>query len=138
MRRSEPIPKRLMNSESSILKSKFQKKKTIVASWEPKPKGIKPKVLSEHESLDFQHKAQKKKSQNLSTNPKGPIKIWLPKYEIANVADISKSKGKVKIMVPRQRLLKTHDMRQIWMHHKYNQRLYGYKYPVNNNMDVNI
>jgi len=58
-----------MNSESSILKSKIQKKKIVVASWEPKPKGIKPKVLGEHKSLDFEHKEQKKKSQTLSTNP---------------------------------------------------------------------
>jgi len=35
-----------MNSESGILKSKFQKKKTVVASWKPKPKGVKLEVLS--------------------------------------------------------------------------------------------
>jgi len=44
---SEPIPQSMMNSKSGILKPKFQRRKTVVASWEPKPKDIKPKVLSE-------------------------------------------------------------------------------------------
>jgi len=94
-----------MNSEFGILKPKFHRRKTVVASWEPKPKGVKPKVFSEHKPLNFQHKVQKKKSKTSSTNPKGPIKIWVPKYEIVNVADIPKSNGKAKIMVPRQGLL---------------------------------
>ena len=45
------------------------------------------------------------KSKTSSTNLKGPIKLWVPKYEIVNTADMPKSKGKAKIMVPRQRLL---------------------------------
>jgi len=81
-----------MNSESSILKSMLQRKKTIVASWEPKLKGIKPKVLSEQKPSNFQHRVQKKKSKTFSTNPKGPIKIWVPKSEIVNVADMPESK----------------------------------------------
>jgi len=46
LKRSEPIPKSLMNPESGILKSKFQKNKIVAASGESKPKGVKPKVLS--------------------------------------------------------------------------------------------
>jgi len=122
LKRSEPIPESMMNAEPGILKSKIQKKKTVVAYWEPKPKGIKPKVLGEQKSLDFEHKAQKKKSQTLSTNPKGPIKIWVPKSEIVNVADMSKSKGKAKIMVPRLWLLKTHDSRQVYVPYSNNER----------------
>jgi len=114
---SKPIPKSMMNSESGILKSKIQKKKTIVASWEPKPK-----VLGEQKSLDFEHKAQNKKSQTLSTNPKGPIKIWVPKFEIVNNADMSKSKGKTKIMVSRQWFLKTQDRREVYVPYSNNER----------------
>jgi hypothetical protein len=103
------ITQSLMNSESGILKSKLQRRKTVVASREPKPKGFKPNVLSKQKPPNFQHKAQKKKSKTLSTNSKGPIKIWVPKSEIVNVADIPKSKEKAKIMVLRQRFLKTHN-----------------------------
>ena len=73
LKRLEPKQHVLKNSESDALKPKFQRKKTVVASWEPKPKGIKPKVLSEHRLLNFKHRAQKSKTS--STNPKGPIKI---------------------------------------------------------------
>jgi len=45
LKRSEPVPQSLLKPESGILKSKFQKNKTVVASWESKPKGVKPKVL---------------------------------------------------------------------------------------------
>jgi len=65
LKRSKPVPQTLMNSESSILKSKFQKKKT---------KGVKPKVLSVQKLSNFQHKVQKKESKTSSTNPKGPHK----------------------------------------------------------------
>jgi len=42
---SEPVPQSLLKTESGILKSKVQKNKTVVASWKPKPKGVKPEVL---------------------------------------------------------------------------------------------
>jgi len=120
--RSEPIPQSLLNPESGILKFKFQKNKTVAASREPKPKGVKPKVLSDQKLSNFQHKVQGKKSKTSSTNLKGPIKIWVPKSEIVNVADMPKSKRKAKIMVPRQRLLKTYDRREVYVHHPYNER----------------
>ena len=104
------------------LKPKLQRKKTVVASWEPKPKGVKPKVLSDQKQSSFQHKVQKKKSKTSSTNLKGPIKIWVPKSEIVNVADMPKSKGKTKIMVPRQRLLKTHDRREVYVPYPNNEK----------------
>ena len=87
----------MTNSDSKTPKIKIVKRsetipqslgKTVVASWEPKPKGVKPKVLSEQKPLNFQHKVQKKKSKTSSTNPKGPIKIWVPKSEIVNFAYI--------------------------------------------------
>ena len=106
-----------MNSESGILKPKFQKNKTVVASWESKPKGVKPKVLMNQKLSNFQHNVQGKESKTSSTNLKGPIKIWVRKSEIVNVADMPKSKGKAKIMVPRQRLLKTYDRREVYVPH---------------------
>jgi len=102
LNRPEPKQQVLKNSESDVLNPKFQRKKTIVASWDPKPKVIKPKVLSEQKPPNFKHKDQKKKSKTSSTNPKGPIKIWVPKSEIVNAADMPKSKGKSQVMVPGQ------------------------------------
>jgi len=123
LKRSKPVPQSLMNSESGILKPKFQRKKTVVASWESKPKGVKPKVLSDQKLSNFEHKAQKKESKTSSTNLKGPIKIRVPKSEIANVADMPKSKGKAKIMVPRQRLLKAYDNREVYVPYSHNERM---------------
>jgi len=111
-----------MSSESGILKPKFQKKKTVVDSCEPKLKGIKPKVLSDQKLSNFQHKVQRKKSKTSSTNLKGPIKIWVPKSKNVNVADMPKSKGKSKIMVPRQRLLKTYNRREVYVPYPNNER----------------
>ena len=62
---------------------------------------------------NLQHKVQEVKSKASSTNLKGPIKQWVPKSEIVNATDMSKSKANAKIMVPRQRLLKTHDRREV-------------------------
>ena len=36
-------------------------RKAIVASWDSKPKGAKPKVLNEQKPLNFKHKAQRKR-----------------------------------------------------------------------------
>jgi len=122
LRRSEHVPQSLMNSESGVLKPKFQRKKTVVASSKPKQKGVKPKVLSDQKLPNFQNKVQKKKSKTSSTNVKGPIKISVPKYEIVNIWDMPKSKGKAKILVPRQRLLKTHDRREVYVPYSNNER----------------
>jgi hypothetical protein len=67
-----------------------------------------------------QHKVQEVKSKTSSTNLKGPIKQWVPKFEIVNTADMSKSKGKAKIMVPGQRLLKTYDRREVYVPYPHN------------------
>jgi hypothetical protein len=45
LKRSEPVPQCLLKSESDILKSEFQENKTVIASGESKPKGVKPKVV---------------------------------------------------------------------------------------------
>jgi hypothetical protein len=122
LKRSEPVPQSLMNPESGILNPKFQRKKTVSASWEPKTKGVKPKVLSNQNLTNFQHKEQKKESKISSTNLKGPIKIWVPKSEIVNVTYMPKSKGKAKVKVHRQRLLKTYDTREVYVPYPHNER----------------
>jgi len=122
LKRSEPVPQSMLKPESSILKSKFQKNKTVVASWESKPKGVKPKVLVNQKQLNSQHKVREVKSKTFGTNLKGPIKQCVPKSEIVNTADMFKSKGKAKIMVPRQRLLKRYDMREVYVPHPHNER----------------
>ena len=122
LKRSEPVPQSLLNSESGILKPKVQRNKAVVASCKSKPKGVKPKVLNDQTLSNIQHKAQGKKSKTSSTNLKGPIKIQVPKSEIVNVADMPKSKGKAKIMVPRQQLPKTYDRREIYVPYANNER----------------
>ena len=127
LKRPEPKQQVLKNSESDVLKPKFKRKKTIVASWETKPKGIKPKVLSEQKPLNFKQKAQKKKSKTSSTNPKGPIKIWVPKSEIVNVVDMPKSKGRTQVMVPGQWFLTTYDKRKVYVPNPNNERGRNYR-----------
>ena len=103
MKRSEPVPQSLLKPESDVLKSKVQKNKTVAASEESKPKGDNPKV-NVNQKLPKPHlKVHEVVNKTSSTNPKGPIKQWVPKSEIVNAADMSKSKAKAKIMVSGQR-----------------------------------
>jgi len=85
----------------------FQRRKKIIASWDLRPNGAKPKVVNEHKRLNFKQKAQKK-TKPFRTNPKGPKKIWVPKSEILDVVDMLKRKGKAEVMVLGQWLLTTH------------------------------
>ena len=62
------------------------------------------------------------KSITSGTNLKGPIKQWVPKSEFVNNTDMSKSKGKAKIMVLKQQLLKTYDRREVYVPHPHNER----------------
>jgi len=71
---------------------------------------------------NLQHKVQEVKSKTSSTNLKGPIKQCVPKSETVNTAKMPKSKGKAKIMVSGQRLLKTHDRREVNIPHCHNER----------------
>ncbi|KEH37877.1 hypothetical protein MTR_2g450380 [Medicago truncatula] len=48
--------KSLLKLEASILKSKFQKKKTVVATWESEPRGTKPKGMSNQRKSNSRHK----------------------------------------------------------------------------------
>ena len=102
-----------MKPESGILKSKSQKNKTVVASGESELQGAKPKVLINQKLLKPHLKVQEVKSKTSRTNLKGPIKQWVPKSEIVNTVEMPKSKGKTKIMVSGQQLLKTYDRREV-------------------------
>jgi len=122
LKRPEPISQVLKNQVSVVSKPKVQRRKTIVASWDSKPKVAKPKVLNEQKPLNFKHKAQNKKSKNFSTNLKGPIKIWVPKSKILDAADMLKRNGKAKFMVPGQWLFTTHDRRKVYVLNPNNER----------------
>jgi len=119
---SEPVPQCLLKPESDVLKSKVQKNKTVAASEVSKPKGDKPKVMINQKLSKPHLKVHEVKSKTSSTNPKGPIKQWVPKSEIVNAADMPKSKTKAKIMVSGQRLLKAHDWREVNVPHPHNER----------------
>jgi len=88
--------------------------------WKPKPNGVKPKVLVNQKQSSSQHKVQEVKSKPSSTNPKGPIKQWVPKSKIVNAADMPKGKTKAQVMVPRQWMLKAHDRRENYVPHPRN------------------
>ncbi|KEH29596.1 hypothetical protein MTR_4g045927 [Medicago truncatula] len=65
---------------------------------------------------------QEVKSKTSSTNLKGPIIQLVHKSKNVNTARMSKRKSKAKIMVPRQRLLKAYDRREVYVPHPYNER----------------
>ena len=67
----------LLKLEPGILKSKVQKNKTVVASWELKPKGAKPKVLVNQMQSNLQHKVQEVKSKTSNTNLNGYLNLKL-------------------------------------------------------------
>jgi len=88
-----------------------------MASGESELKGIKLKVLINQKLSKPHLKVQEVNSKTSSTNLKGPIKQWVPKSEIGNTAKMPKNKGKAKIMVSGQRLLKTYDRREVNVPH---------------------
>jgi len=117
LKRAELVPQSLLKTEFGILKSKDQKNKTVVASCKPKPKGVKPEISVNQKQSSSQHKVQEVKSKPSSTNPKGPIKQWVPKSKIVDAADMPKGKRKAQVMVLGQWMLKEHDKREIYVPH---------------------
>jgi len=99
LKRSEPVPQSLLKPESGTLKYKSQKNKTVMTSAKSELKGVKPKVLINQKLSKPHLKVQEVKSKTSSINLKGPRKQWVPKSEIVNTVEMSKSKGKAKIMV---------------------------------------
>ncbi|AES97834.1 hypothetical protein MTR_5g060700 [Medicago truncatula] len=112
LKRSEPVPQSLIKPEPGILKSKGQKNKTVAASEKTIPKGVKTKVLNDQKLLSIQPKVQGRKSKTSRTNPKGPMKICVPKFELINTVGVPKGKRETKVLVPGQRMLNPHDRRE--------------------------
>ncbi|RHN55345.1 putative transcription factor interactor and regulator CCHC(Zn) family [Medicago truncatula] len=122
LKRSEPVHQNLIKPESKIPKQKDQKNKAATASEKTIPKGVKPKVLNDQKPLSIHPKVQGRKSKTSKTNPKGPMKIWVPKSELAKNAGVLKGKRETKVMVPRQRMFKAHDWRESFVPYPYNER----------------
>ena len=117
IKRPEPMTSKsqvLMRSESKILKTNVEKSSIPKIKMISRPKEFKPRILNESKSYEFRHKTQSK-LKPFRINPKGPIKIWVPKFETINVAYMSKRKGKAEIIVPEQWLLATHDKRKVYV-----------------------
>jgi len=72
LKKSEPVPQSLLKPKSEVLKSKCQKTKTVVASWELKSKGVKPKMLVNQKQSSLHHKVQEVKSKTSRLTPKDP------------------------------------------------------------------
>jgi len=122
LKRSEPVPQSLLKPKSGILKSKSQKNKAVVASCESEPKGVKPKVLINQKLSKSHLKVQEVNSKTFRTNLKGRIKKWVPQSKIVNTTEMPKRKGKEKIMVSGQRLLKTYGRTEVYDPHPHNER----------------
>ncbi|RHN74110.1 putative RNA-directed DNA polymerase [Medicago truncatula] len=122
LKRSEPVPQSLIKPESKILEQNDQKNKAVTASEKTILKGVKPKVLNDQKPLSIHPKVQGRKSKASRTNPKGPMKIWVPKSELVKNAGVPKGKRETKVMVPRQRMFKAHDWRESFVPYPYNER----------------
>ncbi|RHN38492.1 hypothetical protein MtrunA17_Chr0c01g0488991 [Medicago truncatula] len=122
LKRSEPVPQSLIKPESKIPKPKDQKNKAVTASEKTIPKGVKPKVLNDQKLLSTHSKVQGRKSKTSRTNPKGPMKIWVPKSELVKTAGVPKGKRETKVMVPRQWVFKAYDWRERFVPYPYHER----------------
>ena len=114
LKRSEPIKQVLKKAESENQKPRFQKKKAVCTKSKSMTKGSEPKVWKKTKQDNVRQRTQKK-FKNPWTNPRGPTKIWIPKTDIVDVADVSKRKRKAEVLVLGQRLLATHDGRQVFV-----------------------
>ena len=106
--------KKLINSDVKSLNAGTRSSSTPKTKLKLKPKDHIPKVLNKAELGGFNHNSLKKK-RPARTNPRGPIKIWVPKNEIVYVAGVSKRKDKATFLVPGQWLLSSYDRRQVYV-----------------------
>ena len=90
LKRSEPNKQVLKKTESETQKPRFQRKEAVFTKSHSKTKGSEPKVWKKTEQENFRQKTQMR-LRTSRTNPRGPMKIWVPKTEIVNAADMSKS-----------------------------------------------
>ena len=104
LKRSEPNKQVLKKTESETQKPRFQRKEAICVNSHSKTKGSEPKVWKKKEQDNFRQKTQMR-LRTPRTNPKGPMKIWVPKTEIVDIAGMSKRKRKAEVLVSGQWLL---------------------------------
>ncbi|KAK2450263.1 hypothetical protein QL285_009391 [Trifolium repens] len=77
-----------------------------------KPKSFS-KGLNNFRASDRPYKQKQPKA--LRTNPRGPIKIWVPKSEIVFVSDLHSKKARAAFLVPGQWVLASHDRRPAYV-----------------------
>ena len=114
LKRSERNKQVLKKTESDIQKPRFQRKESVFVELHSKTKGCEPEVWKKTKQDNFRRRTQRK-FKTPRINPIGPIKIWVPKSDIVDVAGVSKRKRKAKVLVPGQWLLATHDGRTVYV-----------------------
>jgi len=91
LKRSEPNKQVLKKTESEIQKPRFQRKEVVFAKSHSKTKGSEPDVWKKTKQDNFRQRTQRK-FKTPWTNPRGPMKIWVPKSDIVDVVGVSKRK----------------------------------------------
>jgi len=114
LKRSEPNKQVLKKIESEIQKPRFQRKKAVCAKLHSKTEVAEPEVWKKTKQDNFRQRTQTK-FKTPRINPRGPIKIWVPKSDIVDVAGVSKRKRKAEVLVPGKWLLATHDGRKVYV-----------------------
>jgi len=114
LKRSERNKQVLKKTESDIQKPRFQRKESVFVELQSKTKGCEPEVWKKTKQDNFRRRTQRK-FKTPRINPIGPIKIWVPKSDIVDVAGVSKRKRKAKVLVPGQWLFATHDGRKVYV-----------------------
>ena len=113
LKRSEPNKQVLKKTESEIQKPRFQRKEASFTKSYSKIKGSEPKVWKKTEKEKFRQRTQNR-FRTSRTNPRGHMKVWVPKTEIVDVAGVSKRKYKAEVLVSGQWLLATYDGRKVY------------------------
>ena len=114
LKRSEPNKQVLKKTESETQKPRFQRKEAVFAKSHSKTIDFEPGVWKKTKQDNFRKKTQRN-FKTPRTNPRGPMKIWVTKSDIVDVAGVSKRKRKTEVLVPGQWLLATHDERKVYV-----------------------
>lgn len=93
----------LKTSESKVLKCSKPKAKIY-----SRHQNFKPKVLNDPKPYYMKDKVQNKKKY-VKTNPKGPLRLWVPKSEIVFATNMLQRRSKTLILVPGQWMITTYD-----------------------------
>ena len=83
LKRSELNKQILKKTESETQKPRFQRKEAVFAKSHSKTKGSEPKVWKKTKQENFRQRTQRE-FKTPRTNPRGAIKIWVPKSDIVD------------------------------------------------------